>query len=125
MSRGRPAADAAADYARARLGVTLEARWRLDSLIGIGGMAAVYAATGPDGVTGAAKVMHGEFVHLVSVRERFIREASITERVKHPGRVEIFDGGTAEDGEPYFVMELLEGESLFSHWKALGRKVPV
>lgn len=49
---------------------------------------------------------------LTAFRERFLKEARCLQRIKHPGVVEIFDYGVREDGAPYLVMELLEGETL-------------
>ena len=111
--------------ARARVGRTLAGHWKLEALLGIGGMAAVYASTTEDGRPVAIKVLHDEFVENQSVRQRFSREAQLTEAVDHPGRVEVLEDGVSSEGAPFFVMERLRGVTLDRLWKKQGRKLPV
>ena len=59
----------------------------------------------------AVKLIHGEVLDANSV-ERFLREARNAARVRHPNVLDVTDVGQTEYGEPYLVMELLEGESL-------------
>lgn len=66
----------------------------------------------------ALKVLHQRFVGQRVVVERFVREASAAGRIEHPAIVECFDAGVLEDGSPYVLMELLQGEPLSV---ALGR----
>jgi eukaryotic-like serine/threonine-protein kinase len=54
-------------------------------------------------------------------RERFSREAEAAAQVKSPHVAQIFDHGVAEDGVPFIVMELLEGEDLARYVQANGR----
>jgi serine/threonine-protein kinase len=73
-------------------------------------MATVYAATGAEGARVALKILHPEMARRAEVRERFLREAYVANRIGHPGVVRILEHG---DGpEVYLVMELLEGEPL-------------
>jgi len=95
-----------------RLGTVLRGKWRLDRLLGIGGMAAVYAATHSIGRQEAIKILHPEVARSKDLRARFEREAHAVNRFRHPGVVEIRDIDVTEDGAPFLVMELLEGESL-------------
>jgi serine/threonine-protein kinase len=107
-----------------RVGTTLCNKWRLDRLIGIGGMAAVYEATHKIGRREAIKVMHPAIGRDRDLRARFEREAQAVNRFKHPGAVEIRDIDVAADGSPFLVMELLDGQPL----SALARRpegVPV
>ncbi len=96
-----------------RLGRVVGSRYRLERLLGVGGMGSVYLATHVQvGKSFALKMLHNEGAEGSSARERFLREARVAATVKHPGIVDVFDVGETEDGEPYMVMELLHGESL-------------
>ncbi len=98
--------------AESRVGRVLNQKWRLDRLIDVGGMAAVYAAMHRNGNRVAVKVLHPTFPKKSNVRERFLREGYLANKVGHPGAVSVLDDDTAEDGTVFLVMELLEGESL-------------
>ncbi len=87
-------------------------KWRLDALIGVGGMAAVYMATHRNGSMAALKILHEEVALNVEVRDRFLREAYIANKVNHPGTVKVLDDDKDDDGAPYIVMELLTGDSV-------------
>jgi serine/threonine protein kinase len=105
----------ATQRARARVGTLLNEKWRIDSLLGIGGMAAVYGATHRNGKRAALKMLHAELVADPSLVARFLREGYLANKVEHPGVVSVLDDAHAEDGSPYLVMELLEGYSLERH----------
>ena len=107
-----------------RVGTTLRGKWRLDALIGLGGMAAVYAGTHRNGQRAAIKVLHEEYARDQKVSERFLMEGYVANRVGHPGCVSVLDDDVSESGEPFLVMELLEGETLRDFWKRIGRRVP-
>ena len=107
-----------------RVGTTLRGKWRLDAFIGLGGMAAVYASTHRNGQRAAIKILHQEFARDPKVTERFLMEGYVANRVGHPGCVSVLDDDTSENGEPFLVMELLEGETLRDYWKRIGRRVP-
>ncbi|MCC6552256.1 MAG: protein kinase [Polyangiaceae bacterium] len=111
--------------ARARVGRTIKNKWRLDALLGVGGMASVYAATHRNGSRAALKILHAEFARDAGIRDRFLREGYVANRIDHPGRVAILDDDLTEQGEPFLVMELLEGETVQQLWKRKSRKVPV
>jgi len=98
--------------AAARIGDFVNARWRLDSLIGLGGMASVYAATHRNGKRVAIKMLHPELSGLAGVKDRFIEEGYIANRVKHEGTASVYDDGETADGLVYLVMDLLEGQTL-------------
>ena len=97
--------------AEQRVGTTLRGKWRLDSLIGLGGMGAVYRATHRNGMRGAVKLLHPERAVDEEVRRRFLREGYLANKVEHQGAVRILDDDEAE-GTVVLVMELLEGMTL-------------
>jgi len=98
--------------AQARVGTTLNGRWHLDKLVGVGGMAAVYAATHRNTKRVAIKILHPEISVDDNARQRFLREGYAANQVGQRGAVAADDDGTTEDGVVFLVMELLEGETL-------------
>ena len=92
-------------------------RYRLLRLLGRGGMAEVYLAERAD----------GEFVQQVALKRilpglasetihaRFLRERQILAGLDHPGIARLLDGGRSEDGDPYFVLEHVEGLPITEH----------
>ncbi len=91
----------------------LGGRYRLDRLLGEGGMGAVYRATvdGREDQRVAIKILHEEMAANPTVVERFLAEGDLCRRLDHPGVLRIFDVGN-HGGVPYLVMELLEGRAL-------------
>ncbi len=109
-----------------RVGTDLTEKWRIDRVLGVGGMGAVFAATHKNNGTRAAlKVLHSEFAAAIDVRERFLREGKIANRVDHPARVAVVDDGISSLGEPFLVMELLEGMTLGELLKRSGGRMPL
>src|SRR5687768_8063237 len=99
----------------ARLGSTALGRYRLESLIGIGGMSAVFDAVDPTtGEHVAVKVLHPHLASLPQVVGRFAAEGAAARRVAHPGAVAAIAEGMLDDGTPCFAMERLVGGSLDS-----------
>ncbi len=101
-------------------------KYRLERLVGAGGMAEVWSArnelTQRDF---AIKVILPELSRNREAIERFLQEARATSRLKHPSLVNVFDVGSTRDGRPYLVMELLEGESLEALIERRGRLSPL
>src|SRR5205814_5184987 len=95
-----------------RVGTTLRGKWKLERLLGVGGMAAVYVGLHKIGRRGAIKILHREIAADMQIALRFEQEAHAVNRFHHPGAVEILDIDVTEDGAPFMVMELLEGESI-------------
>ncbi len=109
--------------AQARVGHVLRDKWRLDVLLGVGGMAAVYAATHRNGSRAAVKVLHSELSVNPQVRTRFLREGYVANKVGHDGAVKVLDDDVAEDGSLFLVTELLDGETLEDRRVRLGGKL--
>jgi serine/threonine-protein kinase len=108
--------DASDSRAQERVGTVLNDKWTLERLLGVGGMAAVYAARHRNGARAAVKVLHPDLSRHREVRERFLREGYAANRVEHPCAVKVLDddvvSGGPDSGTAYLVMELLTGESL-------------
>ena len=95
------------------VGAVLSRRWKLIRLLGEGGMGAVYEGHGVNGEgVRALKVLHPEFVTEESILQRFFAEAQACQQLNNPNIAKIYEHGTAEDGTPYLVMELLKGQPL-------------
>ncbi|HEY1955868.1 MAG TPA: protein kinase [Polyangiaceae bacterium] len=109
------------ERARARLGTTIAGKYRLDAIIGVGGMAVVYRATHRNRAELALKLLHPELSVRESLRKRFLREGYAANSVKHPGVVSVVDDDVAEDGAAFLVMELLHGQNLETLVRANGR----
>jgi serine/threonine protein kinase len=114
-----------AERAKRRVGTTIRDKYRIDSVLGIGGMAVVYRATHRNLAEFAIKMLHPELSLRESLRQRFLREGYAANSVKHPGVVAIVDDDVAEDGAAFLVMELLDGTSVHALAKANGRRLPI
>ena len=101
-----------AHRARARIGSTLRGKYRIDSVLGVGGMAVVYAATHRNTKRFALKMLHPELSMHADIRTRFLREGYAANSVGHPATVAVLDDDVAEDGAAFIVMELLDGASV-------------
>ena len=87
--------------------------YRIISLLGQGGMGAVYLAEHPFmGRKAAIKVLRRELAEDPSLVERFINEARAANAIRHPNIIDIIDVGRTSTGVPYLMMEFLEGQSL-------------
>jgi len=109
-----------------RVGTTVSEKWKLERLLGVGGMAAVYHASHRNGTQRALKILHPEFAAHSDLRARFLREAYITNKVGHAGVVAVLDDGVDDAGAPYLVMQLLAGETLNDRANRLeGKRMPL
>jgi eukaryotic-like serine/threonine-protein kinase len=109
------------DLNEQRVGLVLNGKWRLDTLLGVGGMAAVYAASHRNGNRVAVKILHPHCAIIENIRSRFQREGYVANKVEHPGAVRVLDDDTTEDGTPFLIMDLLEGETLEACFNRHGR----
>src|SRR4051812_44795648 len=94
------------------LGELVGGRYRLDAVIGRGGMATVYRATDErlDRPV-ALKLLRPEIGADPDLARRFRQEVMAAAVLRHPNIVACYDGGT-DDRDPYLVMELVDGEDL-------------
>ncbi len=87
-------------------------------------MATVWSGTHRNGMRVAIKALRVELSHDPAVRDRFLREGYVANRVAHPGVVSILDDDVSEDDIVFLVMELLEGMTLKELWKERNRQLP-
>lgn len=93
--------------------LSLSGRYRIERRLGKGGMASVFLGEHLSlGRPVAIKVLADRHAERPEALARFLREARLTARIRHPNVVEVFDFGTTPQGLVYLVMELLRGEDL-------------
>jgi len=98
----------------------LDDKYRVDGLLAVGGMGAVYVGTHTKlRKRVALKVLNPQLSNPQMI-ERFHREAITASQIGHEGIAQVTDLGTSTAGEPFLVMELLEGESLAKRIKTTG-----
>ncbi len=96
-----------------RIGTLLKGRYQIEAPLGEGGMATVYRARNTLVERPVAvKVMAAQLKGDEALKERFRREAKNAAAIAHPNIIEIYDYGETDDGVPFLVMEILEGEPL-------------
>lgn len=111
--------------AQRRLGAVLNGRWTLRELLAAGGSAWLYVAHDEQGNRVAVKILHSALAGYDEVRKRFVREARIADIIAHKGVVHVLDDGETEDGVPFLVLELLEGETLEQRAARKGGMLPL
>jgi eukaryotic-like serine/threonine-protein kinase len=93
----------------------------VERVIGTGGMGVVYAATHPlIGKRAAIKVLKPGLSNNPAAVDRFVTEARSVNQIGHPNIVDIFAFGALPDGRHYYVMDLLDGESLRTRLRRTG-----
>jgi eukaryotic-like serine/threonine-protein kinase len=102
-------------------GAMIAGRFRVDRIIGRGGMGEVYAAKHvTTGKEVALKLIHSASGVGKEHTRRFMREARAATAIDHPNVIEVFDVFEDENGTPVMVMELLKGESLSAYRQRVG-----
>ncbi len=97
-------------------------KYQLSTLIGRGGMGSVWEGRHVSlGTRVAVKFIEKEYADSPEARNRFHTEARAAATIQSKYAVQIYDHGVTEDGRPYIVMELLEGEGLDKRVERLGR----
>jgi serine/threonine-protein kinase len=110
MGAASPSSD---DSGVVELGTVIDNRYRVDAVIGTGGMGRVYRGEHQSlGRPVAIKVLHAQLGRNKEASSRFQREALASGRLDHPNIVGVSDFGELDDGSLYLVMELLDGESV-------------
>jgi serine/threonine-protein kinase len=97
------------------IGRVIHGKYKIASLLGEGGMGAVYVGEQALGHTRrrvAIKTLHRHLSTDPHIRERFYREAGTLAGLEHPNTVQVFDFGATDDGVLYIVMEFVQGESI-------------
>ena len=115
-----PPENARLKQAQDRVGSWLRDKIRLDSLLGVGEMAAVDTGTHRNAMRVAGKMPHPELSPIEEARTRFVREGYAANRVDHPGAVSVLDDDVTDEGHVFLVMELLVGETLEARKTRLG-----
>jgi GAF domain-containing protein/predicted Ser/Thr protein kinase len=93
----------------------VDGKYRIDRVLGYGGMGSVYRAHDMRLDRDVAiKVVKGHLLSDPEARARFRREAQLVARLQHPGIVSVFDYGTVQDGAAFLVMEFVRGRDLRS-----------
>ncbi len=107
-------------------GELVSGKYRLQRVLGAGSMGSVWAArnelTDRDF---AVKFLLPELAQNDDALHRFFHEARACGQIRNPAIVDVYDMGRAEDGSPYLVMELLEGEGFDARIARAGRMRPV
>ena len=105
-------------------GELVAGRYRLERSLGQGGMATVFAARDEElHRPVAVKLLAENLGHDPELRARFLREARLAARLSHPNVVRVFDAGE-DEGRPYIVMELVDGETVADLLVRRGRLDP-
>ena len=95
------------------VGSKIAGKYRINRLLGTGGMASVWSATNVFTEREfAIKVMLPQVARTPEAARRFLLEAKVSARIDHPNIIDVIDVGQAEDGSLFLVMELLTGMSL-------------
>jgi len=114
LAWGRAFQDDHGDVARDALVGRSIGPWRITGILGHGGMGAVYRVDRDDGAytQHAALKLIRAGTDSQAARERFLRERQILARLRHPNIATLLDGGISGDGDPWFVMELVDGQPI-------------
>jgi eukaryotic-like serine/threonine-protein kinase len=94
-------------------------KWVVQTKLGEGGMGVVYGVVKEPGIEGAMKAMLPHFSRNAAFVARFLGEARLLTKLKHPNIVQIIDFDQLADGTPFVVMERLQGRTLRAALRAM------
>lgn len=110
------------------VGKTFAGTWKIERVLGTGGMGSVLLGWSADGAKVALKVLHPELNAIAEVRKRFLREGfignALGEAAPLPGVARVLGSGESPEGLAYLIMEVLEGETLFDRMDRTGTMPP-
>ena len=124
LEAGAPLPEGLVTPAAPPIGATIGA-WRITSPLGEGGMGVVLRVARAEGgfrQRGALKLIRAGLRSAELVR-RFMRERQILATLDHPNIARLLDGGTTVEGQPYLVMEYIEGRPLYEYCSDAGLSV--
>ena len=103
------------------VGTVIAGKYRIDAVLGRGGMGAVYRATHVMlNKTVAVKTINRDLIESAEMVQRFQREARAATSLEHPNIVAVYDLGQADDGGLYIAMEFVKGVDLKDVIRASG-----
>lgn len=101
------------DIIEKKIGAVISEKYRIEKVLGKGGMSVVYLARHVLlGKLVAIKMMHHNMVATGSALKRFEREAQLASSINHPNIVGVHDFGEDDNGQPYLVMDYVNGDTL-------------
>jgi eukaryotic-like serine/threonine-protein kinase len=107
------------------IGALLDKRYRIQGVLGRGGMGVVYEGVHDKlGRAVAIKVLHAGVASDPVAVKRFLREARTASQLTHGNIVDVSDLGTLPDGRPYLVMAKMEGEDFAAVLNKYGPRTP-
>ncbi|MGE0790124.1 MAG: serine/threonine-protein kinase [Sandaracinaceae bacterium] len=105
-----------------RIGALIAERYKLEEILGRGGMGVVYGGTHTwTGRGVAVKVLKPDYAADPESVRRFLQEARSAAAIDHPNVIDVLDMGAEDDGTVFMVLERLEGETLGQRLDARGR----
>jgi len=110
-----------AEYADPYLNQTIDGKYKILEFVGEGSWSTVYQAAQENlNRVVAIKLLKFDFIYDAESVRRFKREAVTAGKFSHPGIARVFDHGFLPNGQPYMIMEYLEGENLSDRLKKTG-----
>lgn len=102
-------------------GIVILERYKVIEMLGRGGMGSVYKVENLEtGLNYALKFLHKQHTNEATWR-RFDIEAKTSNKLHHPNLIKVHEWGLLPDGQPFFIMDLVQGESLADILKTKGR----